>query len=86
MVLAQGLYSGPKDTKALIMNMSFTSIFPTNEVAAAMCELQPLVQMDSNISSNCSQQITDNLCFPVMSVTQLERLDEVMDKLKVYTC
>ncbi|KAF5306252.1 hypothetical protein FQA39_LY08950 [Lamprigera yunnana] len=82
MILAQALYGGSKETKVLIMKMSSDEYFPIIQVSTVMSELQPLMQTASTTSNNGNQYAVDNLCFPMMSVTQIERLDEIMNKLK----
>ncbi|KAK4873864.1 hypothetical protein RN001_013224 [Aquatica leii] len=82
MILAQALYNGSKEIKTLILRMSPVPNFPINEISSAMCELHPLLQADSTIQNDDNSQIDNNLCFPMMSVTQVERLDEIMNKMK----
>ncbi|KAF5292722.1 hypothetical protein FQR65_LT11190 [Abscondita terminalis] len=82
MVLAQALYEGSKETKALVLGMTAGPHFPINEIALAMNELQPLLHTETKFQNNRNPSMDDNLCFPMMSVTQVERLDEIMNKMK----
>ncbi|KAB0793304.1 hypothetical protein PPYR_12924 [Photinus pyralis] len=80
MVLAQALYNGTKETKTLIMSISSCEHFPINRVSEAMCELQPAMQLET--TKSVSNPISDNFNFPMMSVTQSEKLNDLMAKIK----
>ncbi|KAK5641431.1 hypothetical protein RI129_009978 [Pyrocoelia pectoralis] len=80
-VLAQAFYNGMKETKTLIMSISSCEHFPIDQVAEAMCELQPLTQLEPT-NNIVTKPISDNFSFPMMSVTQSERLDDLMHKIK----
>lgn len=82
MILAQALYSGPQDVKKTILNMTMSSSFPTDEVTAAMVDMQRLVQVE-NTSPSIDQQMNSNMCFPVISVAKLDMLDDIINQLKV---
>ncbi|KAF5292723.1 hypothetical protein FQR65_LT11191 [Abscondita terminalis] len=77
-ILAQALYYGSKETKTLILSISSSLYFPIKDVSLAMYELQPSVQADFTRSDEKEK----NLYFPMMSVTQTERLDEIMNKIQ----
>lgn len=84
MILAQGLYSGPKTTKSLILAMASYHMFPNQDIAHVMSELQPSVQIaEVTPMTTSNMHIADSMCFPIMSVAQVERLEEVINKLKV---
>ncbi|KAK4873807.1 hypothetical protein RN001_013167 [Aquatica leii] len=82
MILAQALYNGSKETKALTLTISSGPYFPIAEVSTAMCELQALTQIDSPVQENNNRPKDDNL-YPMMSVTQTEKLDEMLGQIKV---
>ncbi|KAK4876580.1 hypothetical protein RN001_009086 [Aquatica leii] len=81
MVLAQALYNGSKETKALTLTMSSGFYFPIAEVSTAMCELQALTQIDSPVQESNNRRKDDNL-YPMMSVTQTEKPDKVLSLLE----
>lgn len=81
MVLAQAIYLGPTEIKSLILLMCSNNLFPIGQVSKAMKEMQSMVQIGP--SSNGSTNIPESLCFPTLSVAQLERLEFVINKVEV---
>lgn len=80
-VLSQALYSGPKEIKALILEMASLESFPKHNVAEAMSSMQSLVSLTSPPPSK-SNHIINEISTPVLSVTQVEKLDGFLTKLK----
>lgn len=81
MILAQALYNGPKLVKKMVMEMSSSRMFPIDRVTEAMADMQHIIQMEVPVKSN--DQSANNICFPVVSVTKIQRLDEILKDLKV---
>lgn len=81
MILAQALYNGPKLVKKVVLEMAGSRMFPIEHVTQAMTDMQHVTQTGTP-TKNC-QEVASNMCFPVMSVTKIERLDEIITELKV---
>ncbi|KAB0793288.1 hypothetical protein PPYR_12908 [Photinus pyralis] len=82
MVLAQALCFGNKPTKLLTMRLMADDYFPKEAVSEIMCDIQPVMDDGPNEKSNSTRHMMENLCFPAMSVTQIKRLDEIIDIIK----
>lgn len=82
MVLSQGLYAGSQNIKSLILRMASSTLFPIDLISGTMTELQSVVHLEGP-SNNTNQSIPESLCYPIMSIAQTERLEELMHKLKV---
>lgn len=82
MILAQGLYAGSQNIKSLILRMASSTLFPIDLISTTMSELQSVVHLEAP-SNNTNQHIPESLCYPIMSIAQTERLEELMHKLKV---
>ncbi|XP_018319002.1 uncharacterized protein LOC108732610 isoform X2 [Agrilus planipennis] len=81
MVLAQALYNGCKDTKATVLELTSNKCISPESIANAMTEMQSLIGTDDHRTVPGNGFNDSTWCFPVMSVSQLERLDEVINKL-----
>lgn len=82
MVLAQAFYGGSTDIRSLILGLASSMNFPRDSIATAMVEIQPIIRMETK-SDNDNNQQTHNFYIPSMSVAQSEKLEEVLDKLRV---
>lgn len=82
MILAQAMYNGPKLVKKVVLEMAGSRMFPIDHVTQAMADMQHVTQTGTPTKNN-QDQVASNMCFPVMSVTKIERLDEVITELKV---
>lgn len=81
-IIAQALYSGSKEVKTLILEMAGLPSFPKNNIAGAMTSMQNLVSLTSPLPTK-SNYIMNEISTPVLSITQVEKLDNLMTKLKV---
>lgn len=81
MILAQALFNGPKMVKKVILEMAASRIFPIDSVTEAMANMQHITQTETSPKDN--EQVLNNMCFPVLSVTKIKRLDEIIKELKV---
>ncbi|XP_044272834.1 uncharacterized protein LOC123016480 [Tribolium madens] len=81
MLLAQCLYQSSKDEKSLVFEMSAIPSFPRKSVADAMVSLQAAAMPDLKRSSSHSIQSQD-LNFPVLSITQINKVDSLLSKLR----
>lgn len=81
MILAQALYNGPRLVKKVVMEMTGSRMFPIDHVTDAMANMQQIIHTEAPTKN--SEQTATNMCFPVMSVTKIERLDEIIKELKV---
>lgn len=81
MILAQALYNGPKFVKKVVMEMAGSRMFPTDSITEAMGDMQHVIQTEAPAKNN--DQIANNMCFPAMSVTKIQRLDDIILELKV---
>ncbi|EFA07883.1 hypothetical protein TcasGA2_TC005457 [Tribolium castaneum] len=80
MLLAQCLYQSSKEEKALVFEMSTIRCFPRKSVADAMVALQAATAPDLKSSSHSIQ--SQDLNFPVLSVTQINKVDSLLSKLR----
>lgn len=82
MILAQALYNGPKFVKKVVMEMAGSRMFPTDSITDAMADMQHVIQTEA-APAKTSDPVANNMCFPVMSVTKIQRLDDIIKELKV---
>ncbi|GJQ81759.1 hypothetical protein Trydic_g306 [Trypoxylus dichotomus] len=80
MVLAQGFYGGTAHIRSFILGLASSRNFPKDSIAAAMVEIQPVIQLETKPESN--HHHTDSFYIPTMSVAQSEKLEEVLSKLR----
>ncbi|XP_044759623.1 uncharacterized protein LOC123317254 [Coccinella septempunctata] len=80
-IISQALYCGSKEIKGLILEMASLPGFPNHNVAEAMSSMQNLVFLTSPPPAKNSL-IMNEISTPVLSVTQVEKLDSLMIKLK----
>lgn len=81
MVLAQAFYGSYANIRSLILGLAASPQFPRDEIAATMVEIQPIIETQPKIQESHIQ--TDHFYIPSMSVAQSEKLDEVLNKLRV---
>ncbi|RZC39779.1 CIP2A, partial [Asbolus verrucosus] len=79
MILAQCLCQSSKEEKSIVLEMSAIPCFPRKMVAEIMVSLQAVSVPDLKRSS--SQSVQD-LNFPVLSVTQIKKIDTLLTKLR----
>jgi hypothetical protein len=80
MILAQCLCQSSREEKTIVLEMSTIPCFPRKLVAEVMVSLQAATVPDLKRSS--SQSIQDQeLNFPVLSVTQINKIDTLLTKL-----
>lgn len=82
MVLAQGFYGGSASIRSHILALASSKDFPRDSVANVMVEMQPIVQIESKCDNHQQQQM-ENFYIPSMSIAQSEKLEEVLNKLRV---
>ncbi|XP_017785577.1 PREDICTED: uncharacterized protein LOC108568798 [Nicrophorus vespilloides] len=78
MVIAEALFKGNEDIKALILTLAGFPLFPHRQVAIALQELQPLMKADVQKTTSTN----DMMSYPITSVAQAEKLDRTIDLLK----
>lgn len=76
MVLARCLYESSKETKAIVLELAKNSQFPIRMISEAMCTLQ---QSTTVSQLQQTQNITD-LTFPVIPLSQMQRIDSLISK------
>ncbi|XP_063915878.1 uncharacterized protein LOC135131937 isoform X2 [Zophobas morio] len=81
MILAQCLCQSSRDEKTIVLEMSALSSFPHKAVAEIMTSLQVTTLPDLKRTSSSSVH-TQDLNFPVLSVTQINKIDTLLTKLR----
>lgn len=61
--------------------MTASRMFPIDNVTQAMADTQHLTQTETPTKNN--EQVLNSISFPVMSVTEIERVDTIIKELKV---
>lgn len=74
---------GPQETKLLILSINSNEYCPINEIAQAMCQIHPPRLKDVELNSEQCSNMLDNISFPLMSITKISKLDEVISKVQV---
>ncbi|EFN73679.1 Protein KIAA1524-like protein [Camponotus floridanus] len=90
MILALALFTGDEEVKQKVLQLTSSTGFPQeciSAVAVCMKELEPLMLIQSNnnvleVTNKSSLNYTGNELAPLFSVTQEERLDACLAKLK----
>lgn len=82
MVLAQALYSSPIEVKKLVLDMATATNFPSKTIAEAMGNLQSMILINPTLPPNNNRAVNE-INFPVLSPTQVDRLDETLNRIKV---
>ncbi|XP_019880385.1 uncharacterized protein LOC109608400 [Aethina tumida] len=81
MVLAQALYSSPIEVKKLVLDMATATNFPSKTIAEAMGNLQSMILINPTLPPNNNRAVNE-INFPVLSPTQVDRLDETLNRIK----
>ncbi|KAK9887752.1 hypothetical protein WA026_000067 [Henosepilachna vigintioctopunctata] len=81
-VLCQALYCGSAEVKSMVLQMAGVSTFPGNFVANAMSSMQSLFSLSSPPPARSHHVMMNELSAPVLSVTQVKNLDEVLKQLR----
>lgn len=82
-LLAEGLMNGPHETKLLILNISSNEHYPANEIAQAMCKMHPCRLTDMKPNTEQYNDMLGNVFYPLTSITIVNKLEEVISKLRV---
>ncbi|GAB1866513.1 Protein KIAA1524-like protein [Camponotus japonicus] len=90
MILALALFTGDEEVKQKVLQLTSSTGFPQeciSAVAVCMKELEPLMLIQSNnnvleVTNKASLNYTGNELAPLFSITQEERLDACLAKLK----
>ncbi|XP_018566721.1 uncharacterized protein LOC108907489 [Anoplophora glabripennis] len=77
MIIAQALYGGTTEIRSMALEISRHPNFPVKKVASTLGILRP----EFSESNGRVQRYTE-VGFPILSFTQMERLDDALDKLE----
>lgn len=79
-ILAQGLFDGNENVKLLILEMTHSKLFSMQQLSMALTEFQVVARIKEPTTRN-DQDASHNLFYPILSITQSEKLEELITKL-----
>lgn len=79
-ILAQGLFSGTQDIKHLVLQVTRAKLFALDQLSLALKEVEALAHIQQPVNHNATE-LSQNFIYPVMSVAQNEKLEELITTL-----